>query len=566
MTVVKAILALMAFALCLNAQPSPVRVDSGRVRPVNPNWWWSGRVVLPTSDTAMAGSLKFSSGTVNVYNGSAWVPLASTSSLVDTTKLAYLAKANAFTKLQTFDSSVVIKHGGGGLKLESDAGHGFYTTIVPPEIFSPHTITLPEQDGMVLLDATTGSMVGVDSTIYKSQFLKNADSTTLKAGLLKNADSTTIKNNLVNTYVPYAGATTNLNLGTKTIASGTITGSGQIKTSYTGSGLAAFSASGFGDINGAFGDTLGGLGTSAGRATVHIGSHTAHASMSIGQSATAAGSNFWIYNASEASGYYRIGSLKGMAFGVSNTYTVPSAATNMTFNATTFTFTTGSITSTGTGSNITIAGTGTSSVAGLFTADSLKSNKGIRSGSATNYATIDSVNGLRLAGSATVWDDLQVSLTAGKQGALDKPLWVSDSCAFKFLADSTEVVYGNAELPHDWKLGTDVHAHIHYQQTSAADTPSFSLTYKWHNLGQAIDPTWHYIRLKTRMLTYSSGAIIQLLEGLTDMAGVNKTLSSVILYRLKRENADGGLTNSYVYNLGFHYEKDSMGSNSELSK
>jgi hypothetical protein len=166
--------------------------------------------------------------------------------------------------------------------------------------------------------------------------------------------------------------------------------------------------------------------------------------------------------------------------------------------------------------------------------------------------------------SNTVWGDIQVPLTQGKQGVIDKPAFDYDYVAYKFIKDSTEIVVGSAEIPHNWKIGTNLHPHVHLLQTSAADTAQFTLQWKWQSLGEAADATWKYTTLSSREFTYVSGDIMQLVEGLP-MDGSAQTLSSVILYKLKRKNA-GGLTNSYVYNVGFHYEIDALGSKDELVK
>jgi hypothetical protein len=172
---------------------------------------------------------------------------------------------------------------------------------------------------------------------------------------------------------------------------------------------------------------------------------------------------------------------------------------------------------------------------------------------------------MTMNGNATVWDDISVDPMRVKQGATDKPLFVTDSVAFKFIADSTEIIYGSVEMPHGWKIGSDLHPHVHVLQTAANDTSWFALEYKWRDLGAATDDGWHYVILNSRQLAYSSGNITQLTEGSTNVLGTGHTLSSVLIFKLKRLNAYG-ITNSFVYNIGFHYEIDAIGSRQELVK
>lgn len=190
----------------------------------------------------------------------------------------------------------------------------------------------------------------------------------------------------------------------------------------------------------------------------------------------------------------------------------------------------------------------------------------VRMGDTTNYAQIAADGSVTLSGNATAWEDIRIPLIQTKQGSTDKPLYVADSGAFRYIADSTEILSGSVEIPHNWKVGSNLHPHIHYLQTSAADTGHFSLKWKWHALGNGgMDGSWHYTTLSSRELTYTSGHFQQLLEGLA-MDATGKGLSSIIVYQLKRQNSGGGLTNMYVFNLGFHYEVDSFGSRQEIIK
>jgi hypothetical protein len=180
--------------------------------------------------------------------------------------------------------------------------------------------------------------------------------------------------------------------------------------------------------------------------------------------------------------------------------------------------------------------------------------------------TIDSTYGIRLSGGATAWDDMQVPLTQGRQGATDKPAFDYTNVGYSFIKDSTEIIYGTSELPHGWKLSSNLSPHIHCQQTSATDTAVFMLKWKWHNLGSVLDANWKYTILGTRAYAYpGSGTIQQLVYG-APLDATGKTLSSVLVYELKRRNGTGSATSICVYNLGFHYEVDGFGSESTTSK
>jgi hypothetical protein len=43
--------------------------------------------------------------------------------------------------------------------------------------------------------------------------------------------------------------------------------------------------------------------------------------------------------------------------------------------------------------------------------------------------------------------------------------------------DTTEIVFVIAQIPHNYKLGTNIKPHIHFVQSSAS-TPTFKIEYK----------------------------------------------------------------------------------------
>ncbi len=73
------------------------------------------------------------------------------------------------------------------------------------------------------------------------------------------------------------------------------------------------------------------------RASMNIGSSNGHSLFRIGQSATAYIQGIWAYNAVEASAYFGLNSLKGIAINVNGLTTTPSSATDLAIGATTIT-------------------------------------------------------------------------------------------------------------------------------------------------------------------------------------------------------------------------------------
>jgi hypothetical protein len=187
-------------------------------------------------------------------------------------------------------------------------------------------------------------------------------------------------------------------------------------------------------------------------------------------------------------------------------------------------------------------------------------------GNTASYVAVDST-GILLAGNATVWDDLMFPSTQVRQGATAKPDFDTDTLALMFPEDdSTEIAYIIVQMPHKWKEGSTIYPHVHWLQ-SQDDTADFSIEYKWFNIGDAFPTTWQYYRMNLPVTSYSAGTKIQQLnEGSGGISGSGKTISSIILIRLKRLYGDGYPNDAAMLQFDIHYEMDALGSKSEYEK
>ena len=132
-----------------------------------------------------------------------------------------------------------------------------------------------------------------------------------------------------------------------------------------------------------------------------------------------------------------------------------------------------------------------------------------------NYQNVDSKGQTRLYGDATQWDDLKFPATTLRQGATTKPDFDPVDVGLLFPQnDSGEIVYIIAQMPHEWKLETDIHPHIHYVQDfdHTVTTPAFKMDYRWYKNGE--DPTGSFttITANTFVFPYTSGSILQIVS------------------------------------------------------
>jgi len=174
-------------------------------------------------------------------------------------------------------------------------------------------------------------------------------------------------------------------------------------------------------------------------------------------------------------------------------------------------------------------------------------------------------NQIGLPGGSVVWNDLRFPATTIRQGATTKPDFDTTNVGLLFPQnDATEIAYINAQLPHDYKLESEIRPHIHYVQDEAQE-PVFKLDYRWFKNGS--DPTGGFttITASTFAFTYTSGAILQIVAfpGI-DGTGID-SVSSMLDIRLYRD--DNVVTGDVlVKEFDLHYQMDMMGSRQEFIK
>lgn len=190
----------------------------------------------------------------------------------------------------------------------------------------------------------------------------------------------------------------------------------------------------------------------------------------------------------------------------------------------------------------------------------------IRAGGTIAYATLDSVNAIRLYGNSTVWDDLMFPFTTGHRGSNPTPAFNADSLWYGFSGgtDTTSyIMYITVQMPHKWADGVDsIYPHIHYHHTTAQGTPTFRVRYKWFNIGSTTG-TWKYCTLSTTTATDNNTH--QMSYAIKNISSSGKTISSILLCQiyLVSQTGTGGID---AYQFDIHYPINSMGSNTSTAK
>lgn len=171
---------------------------------------------------------------------------------------------------------------------------------------------------------------------------------------------------------------------------------------------------------------------------------------------------------------------------------------------------------------------------------------------------------LTLDGDASVWTDFSVPLTRTQQGANNLPHFDTTNIGLLFPQnDVTEKVYFTVQFPHNKKLNSEIHPHVHYVQ-SVTGTPIFMYTYRWYNLDDNVPTVWvtGSTTAGTRnVFTYVSGSMSQLStfpDVNWDKPWDEKYSSTLDIILWRNDNVVTG--DVLVKYIDIHYQIDSLGS------
>lgn len=129
--------------------------------------------------------------------------------------------------------------------------------------------------------------------------------------------------------------------------------------------------------------------------------------------------------------------------------------------------------------------------------------------------------------------------------------------------DTSEVISVIVQMPHSYKLGTSIHPHIHFIQTSSA-VPVFKMVYRWYSNGDTVPSFESAISTSTLSFTYTSGSILQR-AAFPEITAPPVTMSSILDIKVYRD--DNVVTGDVlVKEFDIHYQSDTIGSSTESIK
>lgn len=190
---------------------------------------------------------------------------------------------------------------------------------------------------------------------------------------------------------------------------------------------------------------------------------------------------------------------------------------------------------------------------------------------------IDQHGSVRMQGSTTTWDDLRISGASTRVG-VTAPTLVQFLAAgglrvLRFDDAQHDEVHFEVQMPHDWKEGSKIYPHVHWCPiTAEAGNVVWQLDYSWASHGG----TFPAVTTLTSDATAAGGtAWVHKMTALKDgsgnryIDGTGHTISSMLVCRLHRDAGQGNDTLSEgvaFLEFDIHYERDSLGSATELKK
>jgi len=172
------------------------------------------------------------------------------------------------------------------------------------------------------------------------------------------------------------------------------------------------------------------------------------------------------------------------------------------------------------------------------------------------------------------WDDLRFPAQAiNPAGAVAAPAVDTTESGFPgtllFDAGTVEMIAGVAQIPHIWKVGSDLRPHIHWaKSTSAAGRVIWHFYYRVLRRRGAPDAWVGPIVGVDELYTTDTAES----EGITtfgNIPGSSLDLSQMLCWKIYRKADDAGDTyaaDARLHEFDIHYQTDSHGSGAEFMK
>lgn len=194
--------------------------------------------------------------------------------------------------------------------------------------------------------------------------------------------------------------------------------------------------------------------------------------------------------------------------------------------------------------------------------------------SETNYLSVENDGTLVMNGNATVWEDLRVpSQNTKLNPTKSEPAFeefTDGLYVYKYDTSNAddESVHFVAQMSHGYKEGSDIYPHLHWSPDS---TNTGNVRWQFEYIITDIDGTFASSSTTETITEPADGtALKHQMVSFSTIDGTGLTVSHMIICRLTRLSTSDALDtftgNACFLEFDFHYEKDTIGSRTELAK
>ena len=161
----------------------------------------------------------------------------------------------------------------------------------------------------------------------------------------------------------------------------------------------------------------------------------------------------------------------------------------------------------------------------------------------------------------TTWDDLRAPATAiNPPGQESDPDWDNTNGGWLFSDEGTEVLWVIMQMPHAYKIGSNIRPHIHWSPTNT-DTGNvlWRMEYKWTSFEDTDAAEFTTLDI----LDAGDGtALKHQIAQFAEIDGTGKGLSSILSIKLSRIGGDATDTynaDALLKEFDIHYQIDTPG-------
>jgi hypothetical protein len=190
---------------------------------------------------------------------------------------------------------------------------------------------------------------------------------------------------------------------------------------------------------------------------------------------------------------------------------------------------------------------------------------------------VKAINWLRFHGTGTdgPWEDSMVPGNAVRAGA-SAPVFQTfrggsaNVYANAFVSKTIDEVHVNIQLPHSYRVNTDVSLHVHWSTIipiPAGQTVIWGVDYTWASI-EAVFPATQKIVASYTSPVGDTPAYKHTMTTWADIpSGGSKGISSILCARIYRDGSTDTFTgDAYLIGIDAHYRLDSIGSNTLANK